>query len=352
MPISLFKAAIKTAIFSGIFCLSVFISFSATLNSTTAATIDYVRDRGFVSCGVTERMPGFSSIQENNKWAGLNVDFCRGLAAAVLGDSSAIKIQSFWLDALNTRDIDVLHAGSTWTLSRDTEKNVSFPGTVFYDGQGFIARASIGASNLKMAKKLSSLKVCAIEGTSTASNNLSEYIKANDLKWEMISIKTMDGMWSAFFGGRCQMAIHDRTALMTVHAERFEGSKDYIVFPEVISKEPLSPAVRSDDKQWEDLVRWTTFITIAAEELGVTSENVDEMLASNVPSVARLLGVSGGIGKGLGLDDKWAYRIIKQVGNYGEIFERNLGSGSIFKLKRGLNDLWFRGGLMFSPPLR
>ncbi len=338
--------------FIALFFATVILSISFS-KSPEAATIDSIRDRGFVSCGITERMPGFSLIHSDGKWSGLNIDFCKALAAAILKDANAIKVQSFWLEALEARDIDVLHAGSTWTLSRDSEKKVSFPGTVFYDGQGFLAHSSIGAKNLKQAQTKLNLKVCAIEETSTASNNLSEYIKINDLKWETVSIKTMDGMWSAFFGGRCNMAIHDRTALMTVHADRLEGSSDYVVFPEVISKEPLSPAVRSDDSEWEDIVRWTTFIAIAAEEFGITSDNVDEMLNNNPPpKIARLLGVSKGIGKGLGLDDKWAYRIIKQVGNYGEIFERNLGSKSKFKLKRGLNDLWFRGGLMFSPPLR
>ena len=325
------------------------VSFSGSLE---AATIDSIRDRGFVSCGVTERMPGFSSIREDGKWSGLNIDFCKALAAAILKDVNAIKIQPFWLEALDARDIDVLHAGSTWTLSRDTKNKISFPGTVFYDGQGFLAHASIGAKNLKQARAKQGLKVCAIEETSTASSNLSEYIETNKLEWKVVPVKTMDGMWSFFFGGRCNMTIHDRTALMTVHADRLEGSSDYVVFPEVISKEPLSPAVRSDDSRWEDIVRWTTFVIIAAEELGVSSDNVDEMLNNPSPKIARLLGASKGIGKGLGLDDKWAYRVIKQVGNYGEIFERNLGSKSKFKLKRGLNDLWFRGGLMFSPPLR
>ncbi|MDH5772133.1 MAG: amino acid ABC transporter substrate-binding protein [Rhodospirillaceae bacterium] len=317
-----------------------------------AATIDSIRDRGFVSCGVTERMPGFSSIQSDGSWIGMNVDFCKSLAAAVLKDASAIKVQSFWLEALATRDIDVLHAGSTWTLSRDSELSINFPGTIFYDGQGFLAHAKVGAQNLKKAKTIPAINVCAIAETSTAGNNLSEYIKNNNLDWNIIEVKTLDGMWSAFFGGRCDMVIHDRTALMTVHADRLEGSDDYVVFPETISKEPLSPAVRSDDEKWEDLVRWTTFITIAAEELGVNSKNIDAMTDNPNPSVARLLGTAKGIGKGFGLDDKWAYRVIKQVGNYGEIFERNLGSGSKFKLKRGLNDLWVRGGLMIAPPLR
>ncbi|MDH3335086.1 MAG: amino acid ABC transporter substrate-binding protein [Rhodospirillaceae bacterium] len=326
--------------------------FFSVLPPASAATIDSIRDRGFVSCGITERMPGFSSIQSDGSWAGMNVDFCKALAAAVLRDASAIKVQSFWIEALTTRDIDVLHAGSTWTLSRDSEKNINFPGTIFYDGQGFLAHAKVGAKNLKKAKTVSGINVCAIAETSTAGNNLSEYIKNNNLDWKIIPVKTLDGMWSAFFGGRCDMVIHDRTALMTVHADRLEGSDDYVVFPETISKEPLSPAVRSDDEKWEDLVRWTTFITIAAEELGVNSKNIDSMTDSPNPTIARLLGKTKGIGKGFGLDDKWAYRVIKQVGNYGEIFERNLGFGSKFKLKRGLNDLWLRGGLMISPPLR
>ena len=328
------------------------ISVFFILPVANAATIDSIRDRGFVSCGVTERMPGFSSIQSDGSWIGMNVDFCKSLAAAVLKDASAIKVQSFWLEALATRDIDVLHAGSTWTLSRDSELSINFPGTIFYDGQGFLAHAKVGAQNLKKAKTIPAINVCAIAETSTAGNNLSEYIKNNNLDWNIIEVKTLDGMWSAFFGGRCDMVIHDRTALMTVHADRLEGSDDYVVFPEIISKEPLSPAVRADDEKWEDLVRWTTFITIAAEELGVNSKNIDAMTDNPNPSVARLLGTAKGIGKGFGLDDKWAYRVIKQVGNYGEIFERNLGSGSKFKLKRGLNDLWVRGGLMIAPPLR
>ncbi|MDH5489411.1 MAG: amino acid ABC transporter substrate-binding protein [Rhodospirillaceae bacterium] len=332
--------------------LLAFISVFFILPAANAATIDSIRDRGFVSCGVTERMPGFSAVNSDGSWNGMNVDLCRALAAAVLQNAEAIKVQPFWLEALATRDIDVLHAGSTWTLSRDSEKNINFPGTVFYDGQGFLAHAKVGAQNLKKAKTISAINVCAIVETSTAGSNLSEYIKNNNLDWNMIEVKTLDGMWSAFFGGRCDMVIHDRTALMTVHADRLEGSDDYVVFPEIISKEPLSPAVRADDEKWEDLVRWTTFITIAAEELGVNSKNIDAMTDDHNPAIARLLGTAKGIGKGFGLDDKWAYRVIKQVGNYGEIFERNLGSGSKFKLKRGLNDLWVRGGLMIAPPLR
>ncbi|MDH5187911.1 MAG: transporter substrate-binding domain-containing protein, partial [Rhodospirillaceae bacterium] len=233
---------------TALFALILFFSILPTAN---AATIDSIRDRGFVNCGVTERMPGFSSIQKDGSWVGLNVDFCKALAAAVLNDANAIKIQSFWLEALATRDVDVLHAGSTWTLSRDSEKNINFPGTIFYDGQGFLAHAKVGAQNLKKAKIISGINVCAIAETSTAGNNLSEYIKNNNLGWTMVGVKTLDGMWSAFFGGRCDMVIHDRTALMTVHADRLEGSDDYIVFPETISKEPLSPAVRADDERWE-----------------------------------------------------------------------------------------------------
>ncbi len=317
-----------------------------------ASTIEIVRDRGYVRCGVTARMPGFSTLNKQGIWFGFNVDFCKGLAAAVLGDGDAIKVQDNWLESLNARDVDVLHASSTWTLKRDTEMDINFTNPVFYDGQGFIATKHLGVTKLGEAVKIKNIRVCAISGTSTAAGNLVEFIKKSGASWNVIIIKTMDGMWKAFFGGRCDMAIHDRTSLMTVLADRLEGSKDFVVFPEVISKEPLSPAVRSDDLEWEEIVRWVTFAVIEAEELGITAANVDEMQASELPEVQRILGVHGEIGKGLGLDNKWAYRTIKAVGNYGEIFDRNLGQGSKFKLERGLNNLWNQGGLMISPPFR
>lgn len=317
------------------------------------STLETVRSKGYVSCGVTDRIPGFATQGSDGQWAGFNADFCRALSAAVLNDAQAVQITNYWLDALVGMDVDVLHAGSTWTYFRDTTDNVEFTGTNFYDGQGFIAYAKLGAKTLKDAMAIPGVKVCAIGSTSTSLSNLNDFMTKNDVDWTIVKIQTMDGMWKSFFGGRCDMAIHDRTALAGVHAGRLKDSGDFVVFPEVISKEPLSPAVRQDDFLWRDLVAWVTNITFAAEELGITQANVDSMKAnSTVPEVRRLLGVDAGLGKPFGLDDDWAYRIIKQVGNYGEIFDRNLGAGSKFKMSRGLNSLWRDGGLLYAPPIR
>ncbi len=319
----------------------------------SASTIEEVKSRGFVRCGVTDRVPGFSIQGPNGKWEGFFVDYCRAAAAAVVGEANAISIDSFWLDALSGRDIDILHAGSTWTFSRDTSQDVEFPGIYFYDGQGFIANMNLGVTNLDEALKLKDVKVCAIGDTSTALRNLQDFIKRNKLSWEIVEIKTMEGMWRAFFGGRCKMAIHDRSALFAVHAGRMNDSADYVVFPDVITKEPLAPAVRDDDVQWRDLISWILLVTIAAEEHSITRDNVDEFKAkSTVTEIRHLLGVDEGLGKPFGLDDEWAYRIIKEIGNYGEIFDKNLGPNTKLKMQRGLNKLWRFGGLLYAPPLR
>lgn len=320
---------------------------------SAASTMETIKNRGYVECGVTDRVPGFSFHQADGQWKGFYIDFCRAAGAAVLGDAKAVQVDSYWLDALEGREIDVLHAGSTWTFVRDTTRDIEFPGIYFYDGQGFIAHSNLGVKSLKDAMAMKGLKVCAIGPTSTAHSNLADFITKNQLQWTLVPIQTLDGMWRAFFGSRCDMAIHDRSALAAIHAGRLEDSGDFIVFPEVISKEPLAPAVRADDVQWRDFVAWTTLVSIAAEELGVTSSNVDEMKATSKSSeVRRLLGVEPGLGQGFGLDDEWAYRVIKQVGNYGEIFERNLGLQTKFKMARGLNSSWRDGGLLYAPPIR
>ena len=336
------------------FALSVATSVvTSAASAQTVSTLEQVRERGFVVCGVTDRMPGFATQHEDGTWSGFNVAFCKGLAAAVLGDAQAYRAMDYWLDALVARDVDVLHAGSTWTFERDTNQGVDFPATYFYDGQGIIAHAGLGVTNLREAAKSNEVKVCAISPTSTALSNLQDYMAKNPVSWQIVNVQTLDGMWRAFFGGRCNMAIHDRTALAGVHAGRLQDSADYVVFSEVISKEPLAPAVRQGDPVWRDLVGWVTYVTVAAEEFGITQANVDDMKAtSKVPQIRRLLGADPGLGEGFGLDDEWAYRVIKQVGNYGEIFERNLGQGSPLKLARGLNALWTEGGLMYAPPVR
>ena len=335
-----------------IVCLGVLCLFAAQ-PFAHASTLDQVKNNGYVKCGVTDRIPGFSIQNSDGKWDGFFVDFCKAAAAAVLGKADAISIESYWLDALEGREIDVLHAGSTWTYSRDTGQNVEFPATYFYDGQGFIANVGLGVLNLAEAMKLKDVPVCAIHGTSTAMVNLQEFIKRNQVKWDIVPIQTMEGMWRAFFAGRCQMAIHDRSALSAVHAGRMDDSEDYVVFPDVISKEPLALAVRDDDPQWRDFNAWLVMVTIAAEEFGINRENVDEVRASTQsPEIRRLLGLEPGLGKPFGLDDRWGYRVIKQVGNYADIFNSNLGPDTKFQMLRGLNKLWSEGGLLYAPPIR
>ena len=265
--------------------------FSSSALAEPVSTLAAVQKRGYLNCGVTDRMPGFSVHEENGKWTGFNVDFCRALAAATLKDARAVQLASYWLDALVGGDVDVLHAGSTWTLSRDSQAKIEFPGVNFYDGQGFIAYGNLGLKTLKEAVLKKGLKVCSIGTTSTSLLHLQDFISKTGAQWEIVKIRTIDGLWRAFFGGRCDMAIHDRTSLVGIHAKRLKGSSDFVVFPEVISKEPLAPAVRQDDFAWRDLVAWVTFVTISAEELGLTQANVKDMKAtSTVPEIRRLLG--------------------------------------------------------------
>ncbi|MEG3620015.1 transporter substrate-binding domain-containing protein [Magnetovibrio sp. PR-2] len=339
------------SIFAGI-CLAA-LSLLTIRPDAQASTMDQVKNNGFVKCGVTDRIPGFSMQNPDGKWGGFFVDFCRAAAAAAVGSADAISVDSYWLDALEGREVDVLHAGSTWTYTRDTKNAVEFPAIYFYDGQGFIANTGLGVSNLSEAMKLKDVPVCAINTTSTAMVNLQDFIKRNGVQWDVVPIQTMEGMWRAFFGGRCQMAIHDRSALSTVHAGRMDDSADYVVFPEVISKEPLALAVRDDDAQWRDFNAWLVMVTIAAEEYGVSRKNVDEVRAStSSPEIRRLLGLEPGLGTPFGLDDRWAYRVIKQVGNYADIFNANIGPDTRFKMQRGLNKLWSDGGLLYAPPVR
>jgi len=344
----LFRAIL--AIFMGVAGVPAVAQTHAVVESST---LQNVQGRGYLTCGVTDRMPGFSTQNAEGRWSGFNVDFCRALSAAVLGSASAVRISDLWLNALVGKDVDILQAGTTWTYFRDTSQNIEFPGINFYDGQGFIAHTRGGVRTLKEAMSKSGVTVCAISSTSTALSNLQDFMAKNTVDWSIVKVQTLDGMWRAFLGGRCEMAIHDRTALAAVYAQRLKNSKDFVVFPEVISKEPLAPAVRQDDFVWRDLVAWVTNVTIAAEEFGITQANVDQVRAnSKAPEIRRLLGVDGGLGAPFGLDDAWAYRIIKQVGNYGDIFDRNLGAGSTFKMSRGLNRLWRDGGLLYAPPIR
>ena len=314
-------------------------------------TLDVVKKRGQVICGVNTGLGGFSLPDSQGKWKGLDVDMCGAVAAAVLGDSTKTKFvplsaqQRF--TALQSGEIDMLVRNSTITLQRDAGLGIQYTGVNFYDGQGFMVAKKSG---VKEIKELGGATICVAQGT-THEANMAGYFRSRNLTIKPVVYESQDLMYQAFFGGRCDAMTQDSSALASALATR-DKSGDYMVLPELISKEPLGPFVRRGDDQWAAVVRWTLYAMLEAEEKGVTQANVDEMLKSPEPLIQNLLGVKEGNGKALGLDEKWAYTIIKQVGNYGESFERNVGQGSPLKLQRGVNALWTKGGLMYPMPIR
>ncbi len=315
------------------------------------ATLEGVKKKGFVQCGVSDGLPGFSFADDKGNFAGIDVDVCRAIAAAVFGDATKVKYTALTakerFTALQSGEIDVLSRNTTWTSSRDSTLGLNFGAVTYYDGQGFLVNKKLGVKN---AKELNGATVCIQAGTTTELN-LADYFRANKMKYTPIAYDKSDESAKAMESGRCDVLTSDQSQL---YAQRIKLAKpdDYIVLPEIISKEPLTPAVRHGDDEWLDVVKWTQFAMLNAEELGINSKNVDEMLKSTNPDVKRLLGVEGDKGKDLGLPNDWVVKIVKQVGNYDEIFERNLGQGSALKIKRGLNALWSQGGLQYSPPVR
>jgi general L-amino acid transport system substrate-binding protein len=315
-----------------------------------AGTLDQIKQRGALSCGSNPGLAGFGLPDDKGVWKGLDVDECRALAAAIFNDPNKVKFVPINAKdrptILASGEIDVLIRNTTWTLSRETG-GMFFTGVNYYDGQGFIVRKKL---NIASAKQLDGASVCVQQGTTTELN-LADYFRANNLKFEPVVFATDDETVKAYDTGRCDAYTTDASGL---YAERLKlaAPDDNMVLPEIISKEPLGPSVRKDDIQWFQIVQWTHYALLTAEELGVTQANVDEKLKSENPDIRRLLGVEGDFGKGLGLTNDWAYRIIKAVGNYGESFERNVGEGSPIKIKRGLNALWSRGGLQYAPPIR
>jgi general L-amino acid transport system substrate-binding protein len=315
-------------------------------------TLDAVKARSEVICGVNTSLYGFSTPDEKGRWTGLDVDVCRAVAAAVLGDAEKARFvplsaqQRF--TALQSGEIDILPRNTTWTLTRDTANGLNFTMINFYDGQGFLVPKSLG---VKGAKELSGATICVQTGTTTELN-LADYFRANDMPFRPVTIEKYEEVTQAFLSGRCDALTSDKSQLASIRANDTPNPDDFVILPVTISKEPLTPSVRQGDDQWFDTVQWVQFATVEAEERGITSANVDEKLNSDDPNIKRMLGVTPGMGAALGLDEKWAYNAIKQVGNYGESFERNVGQGSKLKLERGLNDLWTRGGLMYAPPIR
>ena len=324
-------------------------SVAATLTAN-AGTLDQVKARGQLICGSNPGLAGFALPNDQGVYKGLDVDECRALAAAIFNDPNKVKFLPINAKdrptILASGEIDVLIRNTTWTLSRETG-GMFFTGINFYDGQGFMVKKKLGVNS---ALKLDGASVCVQQGTTTELN-LADYFRAHNMKLEAVVFATDDEATKAYDTGRCDAYTTDASGL---YSERLKMSNpdDNIVLPEIISKEPLGPSVRKDDVQWFEIVQWTHYALLTAEELGVTQANVDEKLKSDNPAIRRLLGVEGNFGEGLGLTNDWAYRMIKAVGNYGEIFDRNVGKDSPIKISRGLNALWNKGGLQYAPPIR
>lgn len=318
----------------------------------SADTLQQVKKRGYVECGVSTGLPGFSAPDQDGNWSGLDVAFCRVVAAAVLGDASAVHFTPLTskqrFTALQTGAIDVLSRNTTWTLSRDAELGLDFVGITFYDGQGFMVRKSLGIDHID---GLSGATICVKAGTTTAMN-VADYFRAHDLKYDPLLLKSASAAVTAYSEGRCDVLTSDSSQLAALRTKLNDPSA-HEVLPELISKEPLGPSVAEGDQQWSDVVQWAYFAWIRAEELGITSENVDKMMKNtDSPKVKRFLGKSGTLGKMVGLDSDWAYQIVKEVGNYGEAFRRTVGTDSPLGLKRGVNALWTEGGLMYAMPFK
>jgi general L-amino acid transport system substrate-binding protein len=314
-----------------------------------AQTLKTVKDRGALVCGVSQGLPGFSNPDDKGAWTGLDVDFCRALAAAIFNDPGKVKYTPLSakdrFEPLKTGDIDLLSRNTTWTSSRDAQFN--FVGVTYYDGQGFMVRKALKVNS---ALELNGASVCTQTGTTTELN-LADYFRANNMKYEVIAFGTADETIKAYESGRCDAFTTDMSQL---YAEKLKLAKadDHVILPEIISKEPLGPLVRHGDDQWFDLVKWVYYAMLNAEELGVSSKTVDDMMKTNQPEIRRLLGLEGAYGEQLGLTKDWVVRIIKHVGNYGEAYDRNVGPGSKLNISRGLNRLWTKGGIQYAPPIR
>ena len=316
-----------------------------------ASTLDSVKNRGALQCGVSDGLPGFSATDSAGRWQGLDADFCRAVAAAVLGDAEKVNFVSLTaterFTALQSGEIDVLSRNSTWTLTRDASLGLNFAGVNYYDGQGFLVSKDLGVDS---ALELDGASVCIQSGTTTELN-LADYFRMNGMSYEPVLYDTSDQTTAGFEAGRCDILTSDQSQLSALRLQ-LSNPDAAVVLPEIISKEPLGPVVRQGDDVWFNIVKWTLFAKINAEEMGITTVNAEEMLSSDDPSVQRFLGVSGNMGELLSLENNWAYNIVKQVGNYGEVFERTVGKGSPLNIERGVNALWTDGGIQYAPPVR
>ena len=341
MKKALLSAAIGAAVFGA-------------ASAASAATLADVKSKGFVTCGVSSGIPGFSNPDDKGEWSGIDVDYCRAIASAVFGDATKAKFVPLTskdrFPALQSGEIDVLTRNTTWTVSRDSSLGFNFRTVNYYDGQGFVVKKAL---NVKSALELSGAAVCVQQGTTTELN-LADYFKTNNLQYNPVVFEKESDATSAYDSGRCDVYTTDQSGLYAIRL-KMKTPDENIVLPEIISKEPLGPAVRQGDDQWFDIVSWTHYALVQAEEFGITKANVDEIRKTSTnPDVRRFLGVEKDtkIGTDLGLTNDWAYNIVKGVGNYGEVFERNIGTNTPLKIQRGLNALWTKGGLQYAPPVR
>lgn len=317
-----------------------------------AAKLDQVKSKGFVQCGVNGVLPGFSTPDDKGNFSGLDVDFCKALAAAIFGDASKVKFTPLTakerFTALQSGEIDVLSRNTTWTMDRDTALGLNFAGVMYYDGQGFLVKKSLG---VKSARELNGATVCVNQGTTTELN-LADYFRTHGMSFTPVTFEKMDEVVAAYAAGRCDAYTTDRSGLAAQRI-KLQNPADHVILPEVISKEPLGPVVQHGDDQWFDIVKWVYYGLINLEEYGVTQANVDDLKAnSKSADVRRMLGVEGDFGQKLGLDNDWLYNVAKQVGNYGEIYDRNIGPSTPIGLDRGVNALWTNGGIQYAPPIR
>jgi general L-amino acid transport system substrate-binding protein len=313
------------------------------------STLDAVKAKGFVQCGVNTGLAGFSQPDSKGVWRGLDVDVCRAVAAALFGDAGKVRYTPLTAQqrftALQSGEVDVLSRNTTWTVTRDTSLGLNFVGVNYYDGQGFMVPKKL---NVKSAKQLNGATVCVQPGTTTELN-LADYFRANRMTFKPVVIDKLEEVLNAYFAGRCDAFTTDVSGLVSVRGSRAPNAADHVILPEVISKEPLGPLVRHGDDRWFDIVKWSLFAMIEAEEMHLTSRNIEQAASSKDPAVQRFIGATGDLGKMLGLDNRWAFNIVKQVGNYAESFEANLKP---LGFERGQNALWKDGGLMYAPPIR
>ena len=322
-----------------------------TMAAKKSKTLKNVQKKGFLRCGVSQGVPGFSNADAAGNWTGIDVDVCRAVAAAVLGDASKVKFTGLTakerFTTLNSGEIDMLSRNTTWTLTRDADLSLTFVGVNFYDGQGFMVRKSSGITSVDQFKN--GISACTNTGTTTELN-MRDFFDSKGISYEPVAFEKADEVVAAYDAGRCDTYTTDKSAL-AAQRTKMTNPDEHVTLPETISKEPLGPVVRQGDHVWEDIVRWSLNTMIEAEEYGITSSNADMMKSSENPAIKRLVGVEGGLGEKIGLDNEWSLRIIKQVGNYGESYQRNLGDTGILP-DRGPNQLWTKGGILYVPPAR